>query len=103
MPCLLTTEFKLYLVKKIPKNTDGVVSGLILTRVSLNGIVHDLVVYCRTDNKGYGRIYLKWYRSKRLCCSRAFTTAIPVKLEPMTKASSSTISMHIYNQGVLWS
>ena len=41
MPCLLTTEFKLYLVKQIPKNTDGVVSGLILTRVSLNGIVHD--------------------------------------------------------------
>ena len=29
----------MYLVKQVPKNTDSVVSGLILTKVLLNGIV----------------------------------------------------------------
>jgi len=32
---------KLYLVRQIPENTDRVVSGLVLTKALLNGIVCD--------------------------------------------------------------
>ena len=39
MPCVLTRGIELHLVRPIPKNTDLVVYGLILTKILLNGIV----------------------------------------------------------------
>ena len=41
---------ELYLVRQIPKNTDRVVSGLILTRVLSNVIILDWVVSCKLDD-----------------------------------------------------
>ena len=54
MPCVLTRGIELHLVRPIPKNTDLVVYGLILTKILLNRIVCDWVVSCKT--KGYWRI-----------------------------------------------
>ena len=53
-------------------NADRAVSGLILTKVLLNGIVRDEFYLVRkipknTDRVVSGSIYLNWYRSKRLC------------------------------------
>ena len=63
---------ELYLVRQILMNADRVVSGLILTKVLLNGIVRDEFYLVRkipknTDRVVSGSIYLNWYRSKRLC------------------------------------
>ena len=41
MPCVLTRGIDFYLVRQIPKNTDRIVSGLILTKVLLKRIVRD--------------------------------------------------------------
>ena len=46
MPHVLMRGIELYLVRQIPKNTDRVVSGLILTRV----IILDWVVSCKLDD-----------------------------------------------------
>ena len=61
MLCVLTRGIELYLVRPIPKKTDLVVYGLILTKILLNIIVWIelyLVRHIPKDTEGY----LNWFQ-----------------------------------------